>query len=551
MKYYINSGNSTELHITGRKLGEEIGMVQLIFQGEKISEAYYKFAGFETFFLRWMPNCDYELDVINLEISLAYRFSPDTVLDQGVEFMELKENIHIYNRDTLSNALIQKHRNQYHFSPYKNWMNDPNGLCWFHGYYHVFYQYNPNGQEWGNMHWGHAVSRDLLHWVHQPIVSYPQIELNGCEGYRGGAFSGSAVVDENKLKLFFTRHFGKSDRSWQRQWQVRKESCNGVDFSHEECCVWGTPEGVDWHFRDPKVIKLDGKWSMILAGSFWNRPAIFRYESENLKEWNYKGIIYQENDPLYGIAECPDFFFLDGIYVLIVSYIYADGRKNARDVVWYTGKWENDIFLPEKRGLVDIGKDFYAPQSFEYEGRRLCFGWNCCREAMHIKEPGGSNGSLSLPRILSVKNGCLYAEVIHEIKTLFYEFTGPGPYWIKLERQEFKERNPLMLVLAESNDSRLYFRENEGHVCLELENKELKKDNQYQEECLPFVWDYKLDEIIKTIEIYVDQALIEIYFNEGKEVCSRRFYIKNACLKPELYEKNKWKVEYRSVSSIW
>ena len=89
MKYYINSGNSTELHITGRKLGEEIGMVQLIFQGEKISEAYYKFAGFETFFLRWMPNCDYELDVINLEISLAYRFSPDTVLDQGVEFMEM------------------------------------------------------------------------------------------------------------------------------------------------------------------------------------------------------------------------------------------------------------------------------------------------------------------------------------------------------------------------------------------------------------------------------------------------------------------------------
>ena len=81
----------------------------------------------------------------------------------------------------------------------------------FKGYYHLFYQYNPNGQEWGNMHWGHAVSKDLLHWVHQPVAAYPQIELNGCEGeYRGGAFSGSAVIEKDVIHLFYTRHFGKN-----------------------------------------------------------------------------------------------------------------------------------------------------------------------------------------------------------------------------------------------------------------------------------------------------------------------------------------------------
>ena len=129
------------------------------------------------------------MEISELEVSLAYSYCPDCVLEQGVRFIEFKDKAYFYTKDNLKDALTQDYRNTFHFSPYKNWMNDPNGLCWFKGYYHLFYQYNPNGQEWGNMHWGHAVSKDLLHWVHQPVAAYPQIELNGCEGeYRGGAF---------------------------------------------------------------------------------------------------------------------------------------------------------------------------------------------------------------------------------------------------------------------------------------------------------------------------------------------------------------------------
>ena len=221
MRYKIDSGNSTRINITGRRTGEQPGCVRIFHKGQLSEEAYYKFSGFETFLFIWEKEQEYEVEISELEVSLAYSYCPDCVLEQGVRFIEFKDKAYFYTKDNLKDALTQDYRNTFHFSPYKNWMNDPNGLCWFKGYYHLFYQYNPNGQEWGNMHWGHAVSKDLLHWVHQPVAAYPQIELNGCEGeYRGGAFSGSAVIEKDVMHLFYTRHFGKTDRSWQRQWPV-------------------------------------------------------------------------------------------------------------------------------------------------------------------------------------------------------------------------------------------------------------------------------------------------------------------------------------------
>ena len=117
------------------------------------------FSGFETFLFIWEKEQEYEVEICELEVSLAYSYCPDCVLEQGVRFIEFKDKAYFYTKDNLKDALTQDYRNTFHFSPYKNWMNDPNGLCWFKGYYHLFYQYNPNGQEWGNMHWGHAVSK--------------------------------------------------------------------------------------------------------------------------------------------------------------------------------------------------------------------------------------------------------------------------------------------------------------------------------------------------------------------------------------------------------
>lgn len=547
MRYKIDSGNSTRINITGRRTGEQPGCVRIFHKGQLSEEAYYKFSGFETFLFIWEKEQEYEVEISELEVSLAYSYCPDCVLEQGVRFIEFKDKAYFYTKDNLKDALTQDYRNTFHFSPYKNWMNDPNGLCWFKGYYHLFYQYNPNGQEWGNMHWGHAVSKDLLHWVHQPVAAYPQIELNGCEGeYRGGAFSGSAVIEKDVIHLFYTRHFGKTDRSWQRQWQVTKQSKDGVHFTHEECAVWGTPEGVTWHFRDPKVVQIEDKWNMIIAGSCYDRPAVFRYESDDLKSWKYAGILYGETDPQYGIAECPDFFYLDGTWVLIVSYIYADGRKDGRDVVWYTGTYKDGKFDPENKGLLDEGKDYYAPQSFEVEGERISAGWNCHRLGQHIAQPGSANGSLSLPRKLAVKNGKLYSQVIPQIQELFTEKAENGPYFLSMRKtKEIKESTVLSLAGSLAGKVNLYIGETALKLTLE------KEDADAKEQALPFVCQIQTDHPVEEITAYVDKAIIELFINGGEQACTRRFYLPKAVLRPVAEKTGAWSIDIKGMRSIW
>lgn len=397
------------------------------------------------------------------------------------------------------------------------------------------------------MHWGHAVSKDLLHWVHQPVAAYPQIELNGCEGeYRGGAFSGSAVIEKDVMHLFYTRHFGKTDRSWQRQWQVTKQSKDGVHFTHEECAVWGTPEGVTWHFRDPKVVQIEDKWNMIIAGSCYDRPAVFRYESDDLKSWKYAGILYGETDPQYGIAECPDFFYLDGTWVLIVSYIYADGRKDGRDVVWYTGTYKDGKFDPENKGLLDEGKDYYAPQSFEVEGERISAGWNCHRLGQHIAQPGSANGSLSLPRKLAVKNGKLYSQVIPQIQELFTEKAENGPYFLSMRKtKEIKESTVLSLAGSPAGKVNLYIGETALKLTLE------KEDTDAKEQALPFVCQIQTDHPVEEITAYVDKAIIELFINDGEQACTRRFYLPKAVLRPVEEKTGAWSIDIKGMRSIW
>jgi len=141
------------------------------------------------------PGTTYEVSAENCEISYAYLSGCEQMLERGICMIQ---DGRFYDRSQWGEWYDTPIRNQYHLSPPKGWMNDPNGFCVYHGYYHLFYQFHPFSEEWDNMYWGHAVSQDLIHWVHLPVCMEPQQEILNYPELVGGAFSGTALVDEEQ-----------------------------------------------------------------------------------------------------------------------------------------------------------------------------------------------------------------------------------------------------------------------------------------------------------------------------------------------------------------
>ncbi|MCI2769953.1 glycoside hydrolase family 32 protein, partial [Staphylococcus warneri] len=182
-----------------------------------------------------------------------------------------------------------RYRLGYHVMPKYGWINDPNGFSYFNGYYHIFYQYYPYAPEWGPMHWGHARSKDLVHWETLPIALEP-----GDEEDKNGCFSGTGIVKDDKLYLFYTGHHyyndDDPDHFWQNQNMAYSE--DGIHFQKykQNAIIPTPPEDNTHHFRDPKVWEHHGYYYMIV-GSQNDRELgrIILYRSEDLYEWEYLG----------------------------------------------------------------------------------------------------------------------------------------------------------------------------------------------------------------------------------------------------------------------
>jgi fructan beta-fructosidase len=292
-------------------------------------------------------------------------------------------------------AYSERYRPQFHFTPAANWMNDPNGLVFFAGEYHLFYQYNPFGNTWGHMSWGHAVSPDLVHWQYLP-VAIPEVD-----GVM--AFSGSAVVDwkntsgfgrggEPPLVAIYTGH--RTDRPSQSQF---------LAYSTDRGRTWTRYAGnpvLDISvadFRDPKVFWYEPqqKWVMVLALSLEHK--VLLYSSPDLKRWTPLSE-FGPTGAVGGVWECPDLFELpvDGDpqktrWVLIVN-LNPGGVAGGSGAQYFVGDFDGTRFRAEASGATaaagapdggalwaDYGKDFYAAVSWSdmprTDGRRVWIGW--------------------------------------------------------------------------------------------------------------------------------------------------------------------------------
>ncbi|MBQ8186102.1 MAG: glycoside hydrolase family 32 protein [Clostridia bacterium] len=303
---------------------------------------------------------------------------------------------------------------QYHYRPEKGWINDPNGLVYYQGYYHVFYQHAPDYEiPWQQpMHWGHARTKDFLNWEELPVALFPgeTYDKNGC-------WSGTAVVKDDTLYLFYASILDLPEGGNIQSVSVAY-STDGVHFEKYE----GNPV-IDKYpadgcpdFRDPALCCIDGVYYCVMAsGHAESRTGrLLLYRSEDLFHWEYCGIMSEWAESRF--TECPSFMQAeDGLFMLTASVCPLEKRHYFS--VMY-GDFRDGVFTMKYSAEVDKGPDQYAGQAFrDHLGRNLLISWVPGWEySGFVKDH--DVGCMSVPRELTIKDGVITAYPIEELRHL-------------------------------------------------------------------------------------------------------------------------------------
>lgn len=457
-----------------------------------------------------LPDTAYQLFLEDCAPGFSYLCKGEEICEEGIQ---------ILTPDTADTP----YRETAHFTPPCGWLNDPNGLCFHGGWYHLYYQFYPHAQSWGNMHWGHAISRDLVDWKHQRVFLTPQQELLEEDALAGGAFSGSAVPWGDIIRFYFTRHIAsKQNESTMRETQVVVESENGISCGPETLVVENDRPEFSYHFRDPKVFFQNGIWGMVLGSCVGQTPAVLLYLSRDGLSWEYTGPVLSIDAPGCESVECPDLFCLADQFVLIaaqMSRVEECGRKNP--LWYYAGSLTDGRLAVWRAGLFDFGGNLYALQTFERAGRRIAIGWIADFYQEHREHPGGVCGSMSLPRELSWRDGRLQICPAKEVYTML-----GGQLWYG-ERQNahlqgiagnayyakicFDSPVPFTAVLASDAADELRLEYDGGQIRL-ISTR------------LPEVCFCTSCGEVTAAEIFFDRRVAEIFINEGETAGVKTFY---------------------------
>lgn len=412
-----------------------------------------------------------------------------------------------------------KWRQSLHLEPPCGWLNDPNGLCFFGGYYHVYFQYSPdNADGSGRKCWGHYRSKDMLKWEFTGTVLFPDTPDD-----KDGVYSGCAVVQDDVLHIFYT---GNVKEDGEHDYIISGRGANvihvttkdGINMSRKEVLLRNNdyPDFCSCHVRDPKVWRKNGSWHMVLgARTTDDKGCVLFYTSDDLISWEYSG---SEAIPNFGYMwECPDLFELNGNKYLSVSPQGLEYDEMKYQNVYQSGYFQYDNGL-KKFTEWDMGFDFYAPQTFDApDGRRIIIGWFGIGDIPYLNPTVslGYQHCLTFPReITADKDGILLQNPIKELLTL---------------RQE-----KYILKNSESKKVTLPF-ELTANVCgsfsIQIETLRLDWNGKIFE--MQFADDNLgggrtvrklfLDKCCD-IRLIADKSSVEIYLDGGRKVLSSRFY---------------------------
>ena len=434
-------------------------------------------------------------------------------------------------------------RQKYHIQGIVGLINDPNGFSQFNGKYHMFYQWNPLGTNHKNKTWAHSVSDDLLHWKRLKTALRPDTWYS-----KDGAYSGSAIVDDDKLYLFYTGNVKDSDGN-RESYQCLAVSSDGENFERWEPSIVNQPDGYTRHIRDPKIWKKDGKFYAVIGiqSEDLEGKAVL-YSSENIKDWKFEGEIAGANHGKikdFGFMwECPDYFQLKDektgeikdLLVFSPQGLEPEGDlyNNKYQTGYLFGKldYKNPEFEISSNFVeIDRGNDFYAPQSMEDDkGRRLIVGWMGIPEEEDF--PTVKNKwlhCLTLPRELKVIDGKLYQVPINEMESIRgekIEFSGKVTgevkvgtgvtYELKAKFTDFNSDFGLKLRTGKNSETVLKFDYNDKKFVLDRTKGE-QPDKRLRKVYLGDI--SKLE-----LTVFVDNSSVEVFINGGAEVFSSRIF---------------------------
>lgn len=432
----------------------------------------------------------------------------------------------IKNADTLYHETL---RPQFHFTTRRGWNNDPNGLVYHEGEYHLFYQYNPYGVQWGNMHWGHAVSQDLVHWQELPVALYPD--------EHGAMFSGSAVVDTNnsggfqtgaeKVLVSLFTAAGENAIGY-----PKSQSTQGLAYSNDRGRTWTkyANNPVISHLiagnRDPKVFwyNPEKKWIMAL---FFDGNDYGLFSSKDLKKWDLLSGV-----TIPGTGECPEFF-----------EIALDGNQNDTRWVFYggtgaylVGRFDGHAFTPEAGPFqMQSGNCWYASQTYNNipaeDGRRILVPWG-----QDMNFPGMSfSQMMGLPVELTLRSTGegprIFANPVREFASLRTQTHTLAPQPLK------PSENPLAALKVGLIDlSTEIACGDAAEVGFNLHGVNVHYDVKKQElSCLDKRASLKLQDGTIRLRLLVDRTSVDIFGNDGRLYMPMRVITPDSNLSMEVY----------------
>lgn len=404
----------------------------------------------------------------------------------------------------------EKFRPEFHHTPVYGWMNDPNGMFYLDGVYHLYYQWNPYGSTWENMTWGHSTSKDLVNWTAEKPVLFPDA--------LGAIFSGSCVVDKNN-----TAGFGKNaivafyTSAGRNQVQSMAYSTDGgytfTKYDQNPVLIGDCPD-----FRDPKVFwnSEAGFWNMILAAGQEMRI----YSSKNLKEWKFESSFGAGYGAHGGVWECPDLMKIDNKWVLICN-INPGGIFGGSATQYFVGDFDGKRFTTNQKATLwlDYGKDHYATVTFFNApyNRRIALAWMSNWQYANNVPTNQFRSANSVPRDLGV----------FAVDGNYYCSAKPSPELLKMRGSAIKTPSETCEIVVDiKKDTKITLSNSRNEYVTISYNKTtgvLKFDRTHSGDCT-FSPDFAAETSVKVpggsrqLRIFIDRCSIEVFDSEGKAV---------------------------------